>query len=246
MRKFLSLSSRLCYPGLYRFDPISLIEARAWLDGGYVSLAYRQDIARRLTALLGRPIPATQGPLQDLCPGDEALVIQLPKTELDGDQAPTRLSLLSSLPIPGHCPDMAGPLLVRRTLARIRPRQRLVLKAANLWEHGYYWYSVSDVGEAAHAADWLSAGPMTLHIMHDVACRLARQLTLEDALAAQFVGQAEAGICRHRLFLSEADQALVCHAAKVSGDGYHLRMLTRIHEEVASSYEALARAWREC
>jgi hypothetical protein len=245
MRKLLSLSSRLNYPGLYRFDPVSLAEARAWLDAGYHSLVYRNDIARRLTAWLGRPIPATQGPLQDLCPGDEALVIQLPKTELDGDQAPARLSLLSYLPIPGHCPDMAGPLLVRRTLAQIRPQHRLVLKAANLWEHGYYWYSVSDVGEAAHAADWLAVGPYTLHIMHDVARRLARQLALQEPLATQFVEQAEAGICRHRLFLSEADQALVCHAAKVSGDGYHLRMLTRIHEEVASSYEAIMRAWKE-
>lgn len=243
--KVLSLSSRLNYPGLYRFDPVSLAEARTWLDEGYVSLVYRQDMACRLTSLLGRPISATQGPLQDLCPDDEALVIQLPKTELDGDQAPARLSLLSYLPIPGHCPDMAGPLLVRRALAQIHPQHRLVLKAANLWEHGYYWYSVSDAGEAAHAADWLAAGPITLHIMHDVACRLARQLALEGALAAQLVGQAEAGICRHRLFLEEGDQCLVCHAAKVSGDGYHLRMLTRIREEIASSYEAIMRAWKE-
>ena len=243
--KLLSLSSRLNYPGLYRFDPISWEEARAWLAEEYISLVYRQDITDRVAHWLGMAIPVMQGPLQAACPGDEMLVIQLPKTELDGDGASARLGLLSYLPIPKQCPDVAGPALARRSLALCGPRQRLVLKAANLWDYGYYWYSVSDVGEAARAAEWLSAGPYTLHIMGGVACRLARQLALPEPLAAQLVEQAEAGICRHRLVLEEGSQALVCHAARVSGDGYHLRMLTRIGEEVASSYEALARAWRE-
>lgn len=243
--KLLSLSSRLHYPGLYRFDPISFAEARAWLEEGYRSQVYRQDIADRLARLFGTAIPITAGPLLDLCPGDEALIIQLPKTELDGDTAPPRLSLLSYLPPQEQCPDMAGPVLVRRSIAQGGRGPRLVVKTANLWDHGYYWYSVSDVGEAAHAAEWLAAGPYTLHIMPKVVSRLAQQLALPEPLAAQLVDQAEPGICRHRLLLEEGGQALVCHAAKVSGEGYHLRMLTRIHEEVASSYEVASRAWRE-
>ncbi|MGB8346635.1 MAG: hypothetical protein WCD86_17240 [Ktedonobacteraceae bacterium] len=95
-----------------------------------------------------------------------------------------------------------------------------------LYTPGWYWYSESN-GPTEEVLRFLDHNP-SIHLTADAAACLAEQFLLpEDALIS------EDGPCRHPLIMNAGDRALICHAQ--SEEGFHLRFLTRLDDEVAAA-----------
>lgn len=75
--RYLLNSAVITSPGQYDYRPLSIEQARAWIDAGaYRSTIRYQETANALASLIGRPV-AVRNETITMRPGDEALVFRL-------------------------------------------------------------------------------------------------------------------------------------------------------------------------
>lgn len=216
--RYLTPSSRLLRPGLYHFATASQEAASAFLAQGLWSSAVASALlAEQIGQALDLCVPVARDDRKlALFPDDEALVASVNR------QGTVRLWFLCRL-LPALPPET---LLARTMVAHREARCLCVRRIVILYTPGWYWYSESN-GPTEEVLRFLDHNP-SIHLTADAAACLAEQFLLpEDALIS------EDGPCRHPLIMNAGDRALICHAQ--SEEGFHLRFLTRLDDEVAAA-----------